>query len=83
MYGEHVIVALRAVWAVMDAPAGKRMAPFLPEITDQLRACGELKISDEVGDLLVSMSAATIGRRLAGDRARPRYSRSAPNSLSQ
>ena len=70
VYGEEVIVALRMVWAVMDAPAGKRMAPFLPEIVDRLRTCGELKISDEVRDLLVAMSAATIDRRLAGDRAR-------------
>ena len=29
----EVMGALRKVWAVMDAPAGKRMAPFLPEIT--------------------------------------------------
>lgn len=32
VYGEDVMVALRKVWGVMDAPAGKRMAPFLPEI---------------------------------------------------
>jgi len=48
------------------------MAPFLAEIVDRLRACGELDISDEVGDRLVSMSAATIDRRLAGERARLR-----------
>jgi len=72
VYGEEVIAALRRVWAVMDAPAGKRMAPFLAEIVDRLRACGELDISDEVGDRLVSMSAATIDRRLAGERARLR-----------
>ena len=31
-HGEEVMVALRKVWAVMDAPAVKRMAPFLSEI---------------------------------------------------
>jgi hypothetical protein len=72
VYGDEVIVVLRLVWAVMDAPAGKRIAPFLPEIVDRLRACGELRISDEVRDLVVSMSAATIDRRLAGERARLR-----------
>ncbi|HEY5149575.1 MAG TPA: DDE-type integrase/transposase/recombinase, partial [Mycobacterium sp.] len=72
VYGDEVIDVLRLVWAVMDAPAGKRMAPFLPEIVDRLRACGELRISDEIRDLLVSMSAATIDRRLAGERARLR-----------
>jgi hypothetical protein len=72
VYGDEVIGVLRVVWAVMDAPAGKRMAPFLPEIVDRLRACGELRISDEIRELLVSMSAATIDRRLAGERARLR-----------
>jgi hypothetical protein len=72
VYGEEVIAALRMVWAVLDAPAGKRMAPFMAEIVDRLRGCGELKISDEVRDGLVSMSAATIDRRLAGERARMR-----------
>ncbi len=69
-YGQAVMAALRMVWAVMDAPAGKRMAPFLPEIVHRLRACGELRISDETAGLLVGMSAATIDRRLAGERAR-------------
>jgi hypothetical protein len=39
-YDEDVMVALRTVWAVMDAPAGKRMAPFLPEMVARLRAFG-------------------------------------------
>src|SRR5450756_1631633 len=43
-YGEDVVVALRKVWAVMDAPAGKRMAPFLPEIVGRLRAFHELDV---------------------------------------
>lgn len=72
VYGQEVIAALRLVWAVMDAPAGKRVAPFLPEIVDRLRAVKELTISDAVRDQLVGMSAATIDRRLAGDRARLR-----------
>lgn len=44
--GPEVMAALRKVWAVMGAPAGKRMAPFMGEIFDRLRACGELDISD-------------------------------------
>lgn len=50
----------------MDAPAGKRMAPFLAEIVTRLRACGELDISDEVAKGLGEMSAATIDRRRSG-----------------
>jgi hypothetical protein len=70
VYGEEVIAALRKVWAVLDAPAGKRLAPFLPEIVDRLIACGELEISPETRYQLVRLSAATIDRRLAADRAR-------------
>src|ERR1700730_6365526 len=70
VYGADVITALRKVWAVLDAPAGKRLAPFLPEIVERLIACGELDISDTTRYQLVRMSAATIDRRLAPDRAR-------------
>lgn len=67
-YGPEVMAALRKVWAVMEAPAGKRMAPFMGEMVQRLRACDELDISDETAELLCSMSAATIDRRLAPDR---------------
>jgi hypothetical protein len=70
LYGEEVLAPLRKVWAVMDAPAGKRLAPFLPEIVGRLRACGELAITEEVAGKLTGMSAATIDRRLAGERKR-------------
>jgi Integrase core domain len=70
VYGPEVIAALRKVWAVLDAPAGKRLAPFLPEIVDRLIACGELDISQQTRYQLVRMSAATIDRRLASYRAR-------------
>jgi len=69
-YGEDVMVALRKVWAVMDAPAGKRMAPFLSEIVGRLRAFHELDVEDATAAKLCAMSAATIDRRLAGERKR-------------
>jgi hypothetical protein len=70
IYGEEVIVALRFCWAVLGAPAGKRLAPFLPELVARLRACGELDIDDWTAAALCRMSAATIDRRLAPDRGR-------------
>jgi len=69
-YDEEVLVALRKVVGCDGLPAGKRMAPFLGEITDRLRAGGELDVSGEVAAKLGAMSAATIDRRLAGERAR-------------
>ena len=68
-YTGEVIEALRFAWAVLDGPTGKRMAPALPTLVDSLRRHGELVITDEVAAQLISMSAATIDRRLAGDRA--------------
>jgi hypothetical protein len=68
VYGEDVLEPLRKIWAVMDAPAGKRLAPFLPEITASLERAGELNLTAQVRAKLVGMSAATIDRRLAGDR---------------
>jgi len=55
----------------MDAPAGKRMAPFLVEIVGRLRVCGELDLDDATAARMCSMSAATIDRRLGRERKRP------------
>jgi hypothetical protein len=64
-----VVVALRFCWAVLGAPTGKRLAPVLGELVATLRRFGELDVSDEVARALTSMSAATMYRRLAPDRA--------------
>lgn len=68
-YGPEVIEALRKVWAVLDGPTGKRLAPAMGELVASLRRHSELEVTDEVAAALVAMSAATIDRRLAGDRA--------------
>ena len=69
-YGDDVIAALTVCWTVLGMPAGKRLAPMLTELVAVLRHFRELVISDETAALLVSMSAATIDRRLADERAR-------------
>ena len=70
IYGEDVIVALRFCWAVMGTASGKRTAPFLGDLVPVLRAFGELRIPDETATAVCAMSAATIDRRLAPDRAK-------------
>ena len=83
-YGPRIIVALVMCWAVLRAPAGKRLAPMLPVLVPLLRRDGELDLTDKEAALLVSMSAATIDRRLAGERAKmmPRgRSHTKPGSL--
>jgi Integrase core domain len=69
-YDESVLAALRVCWAVLDAAAGKRLAPALPGLVAALRRHGELDIDDSTAVLLCAMSAATIDRRLAADRKR-------------
>jgi len=68
-YGPRIIAALVFCWAVLRAPAGKRLAPMLAVLVPILRRDGELDLTDEEAALLVRMSAATIDRRLAGERA--------------
>lgn len=83
-YGPRIIAALIMCWAVLRAPAGKRLAPMLPVLVPLLRRDGELDLTDEEAELLCRMSAATIDRRLAGERAKmmPRgRSHTKPGSL--
>jgi hypothetical protein len=68
-YGRAVIEALTTCWAVLRAPAGKRLAPMLPVLVPILRRDGELELTDQQAELLCRMSAATIDRRLASARA--------------
>jgi hypothetical protein len=67
-YGPDVIAALTECWTVLRMPAGKRLAPMLGELVAVLRHFGELVIDEDTAALLVSMSAATIDRRLASER---------------
>ena len=83
-FGPRIIMALITCWAVLRAPAGKRLAPMLAVLVPILRREGELDLTDDEAALLVGMSAATIDRRLAAERARmmPRgRSHTKPGSL--
>jgi hypothetical protein len=71
-YGPDVIAALTICWRVLGMPAGKRLAPMLGELLAVLRHFGELVIDEDTAALLASMSAATIDRRLANERAKYR-----------
>jgi integrase-like protein len=83
-YGPELMPALVTCWATLRAPAGKLLAPMLPVLVPLLRRDGDLHLTDEQAGLLVRMSAATIDRRLAGERAKmlPRgRSHTKPGSL--
>ena len=67
-YGPKVVAALIFCWATLGMPTGKRLAPMLSELVAILRRFGELDIDEDTAALLAGMSAATIDRRLAGER---------------
>lgn len=70
IYGPGVLDALTIVWATLNGPAGKRLAPFMAEAVAALERSGELEVAPEVRVKLCSVSAATIDRLLAPERAR-------------
>jgi integrase-like protein len=83
-YGPRVVAALIFCWATLGMPTGKRLAPMLPELVAILRRFGELDVDDDTATLLAGMSAATIDRRLAGERRKHELkgrSRTKPGSL--
>ena len=69
LYGARVIACLVICWTLTRAPSGKRLAPMLATVVPLLRRDGDIVLSDDDAALLVSMSAATIDRRLAPERA--------------
>ena len=83
-YGPKVVAVLIFCWATLGMPTGKRLAPMLPELVAILRRFGELDVDDDTATLLAGMSAATIDRRLAGERRKHELkgrSRTKPGSL--
>lgn len=69
-YGDDLLPALVTCWAVLRAPAGKLLAPMLPTMITLLRRDKEITLTDEQAALLSRMSAATIDRKLAPERAK-------------
>ncbi len=85
-YGSEVLAPLRLVWETGDRMCGKLLVAVMPTIVAALERHGELKASAEVKELLLSMSAATIDRRLKRQSIRlsnvlPHSRRPAPQSL--
>jgi uncharacterized small protein (DUF1192 family) len=68
-YTSEVMIPLRKVWASLDYACGKRVAAGMDDVLDTLVRFEELPCEPHVVGLLRSMSAATIDRVLAPDRA--------------
>lgn len=85
-YDDAAVALLTRCWAVLDGPTGKRLRPALPDLMANLSAHGHLAgVDAAVVDQVLSMSAATIDRRLAPARtglvARKPISHTRPGSM--
>jgi hypothetical protein len=69
-FSPAVVAALATCWMLCRCPAGKRLAPMLATIVPLFVRDGDIMLSDAEAALLVSMSAASIDRHLAGERAK-------------
>jgi len=70
LYGEPVIEALRFCWAVQGTPCGRLLAAALPDLVPRLRRFKELRIDAATAAQLLTISPATIDRRLKADRTK-------------
>jgi hypothetical protein len=70
VYGAEVIEALKRIWGMLDFICGKRLKVALPEVMTKLKHWGELKLSEEICEKLLMMSASTIDRALTSERKR-------------
>ena len=64
-YSSVVVGALRVAAEVSGWLCGKRLAPFLEELVPALEVEGVLRLGDDDRASLVTMSPATVDRRLA------------------
>jgi len=69
VYDEKVVDALNQVWRIAGCICGKRLAPFLAELVPILERHEELVLQDETRTKLLAISAASIDRALAAEKA--------------
>jgi hypothetical protein len=64
-YGPELMEPLRAVWEAADRLSGKLLVAVMTDLVGSLERHGELELNAATRTTLLSMSAATIDRRLA------------------
>ncbi len=63
-YGPEVLEPLRRIWETGDRMCGKLLAAVMADLVASLERHGELKLTAEVREQLLSMSSSTIDRLL-------------------
>lgn len=70
IYDLDVLTVLKKIWVIADGICGKRLAPFLSELTDKLIKFKEIRASKTVRRKLARISAATIDRLLKHEKSK-------------
>lgn len=84
IYGPEVKRVLVRLWQMLDYLCGKRLVAAVPGCLEALERHGELKLSQELRQKLLSISAATIDRLLAPEKKKlelRRRSKTKPGTL--
>ncbi|MCL5070116.1 MAG: DDE-type integrase/transposase/recombinase [Actinobacteria bacterium] len=63
-YSDDVTDILKKIWAILDMPCGKRLAPFMEEIILKLETFSEIEMKSNTKQKLLAISASTIDRLL-------------------
>jgi hypothetical protein len=64
IYRGEVVTVLEQIWEVYGRICSKRLHPYLPEGLRVLERCGEIQLSAEARQLLLSISSASMDRCL-------------------
>ena len=83
-YGNDVIAKLKEIWEVFDYPCGQNLAPMIKEYIEVLEKFKEMTFSLELKEKLLSISSATIDRRLErskGIKKKKVFSTTKPGSM--
>ncbi len=70
VYDAEVLFALRRIWATLDGLCGKRLVAVMSPTLRAMERFGEISVSNDVRTKLLSVSASTVDRLLAPDRAK-------------
>jgi len=68
IYDGQVTAALAGLWEIFDCPCGQRLKPIVEVELGRLRCLGEVGVTNEVALKLMTMSSATVDRKLKHQR---------------
>jgi len=72
-YGLRVKAALIQIWRAANCICGKRLVAGMQDLIDALERHHELSLEDEIRDLLLHISPATVDRLLYSERDKKRH----------